>query len=324
MHTAITRRQFFKIAGVLGGMSLLRPVWNMGPGEQASGENRPKGTVVWVPSICNFCSSFCNITVCREDVDGLKRITKIEGNPQSLLNRGKICARGQAGLRQVYDPDRLKQPLIRVDGSRRGEWKFRPATWNEAYDYIDRKLNAVNPWEIAMVGGWTACVSYMHFSLPFTRTLQIPNIIASPLQHCVTAGHLGTDLVTGNFNVHDEILADFENARYILFSLNNASVAAISTARAVRFGKARKNGARVVSLDPRMSELAAKADEWIPVKPGSDHAFFLAMLHTLLREKLYDEAFVTRHTNAPLLAYRNEKGVVHLEGETGGNGKPSS
>ncbi|MBN1929814.1 MAG: molybdopterin-dependent oxidoreductase [Chlorobiaceae bacterium] len=323
MHkTHISRRQFLKAAGVIGGMSLLRPVWGLATDPATEGA-AAAGSSTWVPSICNFCSSFCDIKVQTRERDGVRRIVKIDGNTESPLNRGRICARGQAGLHQTYDPDRLKQPLIRVAGSKRGEWNFRAATWDEAYDYIVSRLQKVNPWEISLIGGWTACVSYMHFSLPFCQTMQIPNIIASPLQHCVTAGHLGTDLVTGNFNVHDEILADFENARYILFSMNNASVAAISTARAVRFGQAKKNGAKVVCLDPRMGELAAKADEWIPVKPGTDHAFFLSMLHTLLREKLYDAAFVSKHTNAPFLAYKEADGSVHLAADMSG-GKPSN
>jgi len=324
MDKKITRRQFFKVAAVLGGISLLRPIWSSEKEAKSTQSAAVNGAVLWVPSICNFCSSFCNIVVGTQESNGVKRLVKIEGNPESPLNRGKICARGQAGLHQTYDPDRLKQPLIRVKGSKRGEWSFRVATWDEAYTYIVEKLMKVQPWEIAMVGGWTACVSYMHFSLPFIRTLQIPNIIASPLQHCVTAGHLGTDLVTGNFNVHDEVLADFEHARYILFSLNNASVAAISTARAVRFGEAKKNGAKVVCLDPRLGELASKADEWLPIQPGTDHAFFLALMHTLLLEKLYDETFVAKHTNAPFLAWRDENGAVHLAGDKGSNGKPSS
>ena len=324
MYKNISRRQFLKVAGVMGGMSLLKPLWSLGhiPSE-ATAASAGAG-VTWVPSICNFCSSFCDIKIATKEIDGVKRAVKIEGNAESPLNRGRICARGQAGLRQTYDPDRLKQPLIRVKGSKRGEWNFRAATWDEAYALIVEKLGKINPWEVSLVGGWTACVSYMHFSLPFVRTLQIPNIIASPLQHCVTAGHLGTDLVTGNFNVHDEVLADFENARYILFSMNNASVAAISTARAVRFGQARKNGAKVVCLDPRVSELASKADEWIPVKPGTDHAFFLALLHVLLREKLYDASFVATHTNAPFLAYRDEKGAVHIAADMGKEGRATS
>ncbi len=313
-----------KTAGVLGGLALLRPVWDSSRETNNVQAQATSGDVIWVPSICNFCSSFCDINVAVKTVDERKRAVKIEGNPNSPLNRGKICARGQAGLRQLYDPDRLKEPLIRVEGSKRGEWNFRTATWEEAYDYIASRFKQINPWEIAMVGGWTACVSYMHFSLPFVRTLEIPNIIASPMQHCVTAGHLGTDLVTGNFNVHDEILADFENARYILFSQNNASVAAISTARAVRFGAAKKNGAKVVCLDPRQSELASKADEWIAIKPGADQAFFLAMIHTMLREKLYDKDFLTKHTNAPFLAFKNSNGTVELAAEAGEDGKPAS
>ena len=324
MKKKITRRQFLKAAGVLGGMALLYPAWDPGRGTSAVQAQSSSGEVIWVPSICNFCSSFCDIKVAVKTVNGSKRAVKIEGNPHSPLNRGKICARGQAGLRQLYDPDRIKEPLIRVAGSKRGEWNFRAATWEEAYDYIASGFKKVNPWEIAMVGGWTACVSYMHFSLPFIRTLEIPNIIASPMQHCVTAGHFGTDLVTGNFNVHDEILADFENARYILFSQNNASVAAISTARAVRFGKARKNGAKVVCLDPRQSELASKADEWIAIKPGTDHAFFLAMIHTMLREELYDNEFLAGHTNAPFLAFKDSSGNIELAADMDNNGKPGS
>ena len=322
MKNKITRRQFLKATGVLGGMAILRPIWDSGRQTAGVHAQSSSGEVVWIPSICNFCSSFCDINVAVKTVNGRKRAVKIEGNPNSPLNQGKICARGQAGLRQLYDPDRIKEPLIRVEGSKRGDWNFRVATWEEAYDYIASRFKKINPWEIAMVGGWTACVSYMHFSLPFVRTLQIPNIIASPMQHCVTAGHLGTDLVTGNFNVHDEILADFENARYILFSQNNASVAAISTARAVRFGKARKNGAKVVCLDPRQSELASKADEWIAIKPGTDHAFFLAMIHTMLRKELFDGEFLANHTNAPFLVLEDKNGNIELATDMGSDGKP--
>ncbi|NEX14697.1 MAG: polysulfide reductase [Prosthecochloris sp.] len=324
MKKKISRRQFLKAAGVLGGMALLRPIWDSGREERAVQAQSSSGNVIWVPSICNFCSSFCDINVAVKTVDGQKRAVKIEGNRNSPLNRGKICARGQAGLRQLYDPDRIKEPLIRVEGSKRGEWNFRVATWDEAYDYIASRFKKVNPWEIAMIGGWTACVSYMHFSLPFVRTLEIPNIIASPMQHCVTAGHLGTDLVTGNFNVHDEVLADFENARYILFSQNNASVAAISTARAVRFSEARKKGAKVVCLDPRQSELASKADEWIAIRPGTDHAFFLAMIHTMLREELYNKAFLANHTNSPFLTFKESSGTRELAAGMGSDGKPDA
>ncbi len=321
MKQKLSRRQFLKTAGLFGGFSLLSPLPGFSMGLSHEKNLYAGGKVSWVPSICNFCSSACDIQVEVKEKLGKKRILKIEGNPNSPLNRGKVCARGQSGLLQVYDPDRLKQPLIRVKGSKRGEWKFRVATWDEAFAYITEKLKKINPWEIAMVSGWQYCVSYMQFSLPFIATLGIPNIVGSPLQHCVAAGHLGTDFVTGNFNIHDEVLGDYENARYILFSLNNASVAGISTSRAVRFAEARRNGTHVVCLDPRLSELASKADEWIPIKPGTDMAFFLAMLHVLLKKKLYEKDFLALHTNAPFLAFRNKQGMVQLVEKKNSRGK---
>jgi len=126
-------------------------------------------------TICNFCSSLCNVQVTSRTSNGVKRVVKLDGNPHSTLNRGKMCARGQAGLQQTYDPDRFKKPLIRVEGSKRGEW--------------------------TLLGGWTSCIFYMNWSVPFAVANGIPNIVASPMQHCVTTGHLGTDAVTGTFNV---------------------------------------------------------------------------------------------------------------------------
>lgn len=278
--------------------------------------------VEWVPSICNFCSTVCNVRIGVKDVNGKKTAVKIEGNPNSPLNRGKTCARGQAGLKQTYDEGRLATPLIRVEGSKRGEWNFRPASWEEATQYFMQKMqeNQVQPWEMAMIGGWTSCVFYMPLALAFAFTMQMPNIVAAPMQQCVTAGHLGNDFVTGNFNFHDEVLADFENAKYIIFSATNSGVAAASTSRLVRFAEAKKRGAKVIVLDPRLSELAAKADEWLPIKPGTDSAFFLAMIHVLLRNNLYDLDFVRDHTNMTFLAVEHQGMVVPMmENDEKGN-----
>jgi len=270
--------------------------------------------VEWVPSICNFCSTLCNVKAGVKEVAGKRRVVKIEGNPESPLNRGKTCARGQSGIFQIYDPDRIKTPLIREPGSKRGEWKFRPASWDEALDFIVQRLTEekVQPWEMAMFGGWTSCVFYMPLSVPYVMANGIPNIIGSPMEHCVASGHLGSDMVTGNFNIHDEVLADFDNAKYILFSMANSGVAGISTSRAVRLAEGKRRGARIVVLDPRKSELAAKADEWIPIKPGTDSAFFLAVIHVLLKEGLYEADFLRRHTNAPFLAFKKDGLVIPL------------
>ncbi len=268
----------------------------------------------WVPSICNFCSTVCNIKIgVKETVKG-KRAVKIEGNPDSPLNRGKTCARGQAGVYQTYDPDRLKKPLIRVEGSKRGEWNFKEVSWDEAFNYIQEKMKQyeIKPYEQALVGGWSACVFYMPISVSMAVGQGIPNISASPMQHCVASGHLGTDMVTGNFNIHDEVLVDFENAKYMIFSISNSGIAGISTSRAVRFAEGKRKGAKIVVLDPRRSELAAKADEWLPIKPGTDMAFFLAIMHVLLKKDLYDRDFITRHTNLPHLAFEKDGMIIPM------------
>ena len=194
----LSRRTFLKTTGAgAAGLSLLKAntLLSKQPDELL---NVDKEEISY--TICNFCSSLCNVKVMSRISNGTKRIVKLDGNPHSTLNRGKICARGQAGLRQTYDKDRFKTPLIRVDGSKRGEWKFREASWEEAWAYIDKKNKdaKIQPWEWTLIGGWTSCIFYMYWSVPFAVCNGIPNVVASPMQHCVTTGHLGTDSVTGN------------------------------------------------------------------------------------------------------------------------------
>jgi len=319
----LSRRAFLKTTGYgTAGLSLLSPISPIGGMvSKAVAEDKEEQEEVTY-SICNFCSSLCNLKVTTRTKDGDKRIVKIDGNPNSTLNRGKICARGQAGMRQTYDTDRLKTPLIRVEGTKRGEYKFREASWEEAWKYIEDKQKSakIQPWEWTMVGGWTSCVFYMNWAVPFAMANQVPNIIASPMQHCVTTGHLGTDMVTGNFNIHDEVLPDFDNAKYILFVANNASIGAVSTCRMVRFAEGRKRGAKVVALDPRRSETAAKADEWIQIRPGTDLAFMLALMKIMMEEDLYDVQFLRRHTDMPFLVYADDQGELRMV--TDAEGRP--
>ncbi|BAP54324.1 molybdopterin oxidoreductase [Thioploca ingrica] len=310
----LSRRTFLKTTGLsTAGLSLLKFNPLLSKSAQAATQSESKEEINY--TICNFCSSLCNVKVTsRIGHDGNKRVVKLDGNPNSTLNRGKMCARGQAGLRQTYDPDRFKNPLIRVEGSKRGEWKFRDATWEEVWEHIAKKVKDANiqPWEWTMIGGWTSCIFYMNWSVPFAMANAIPNIVASPMQHCVTTGHLGTDAVTGTFNVHDEILPDYDNAKYIVYVGNNSSIAGVSTCRAVRFAQGKKNGAKVVVLDPRLSETAAKADEWVPIRPGTDLDFCLAMLREMLANQLYDAEFLRVHTNMPFLVYKDDNNQWQL------------
>lgn len=301
-----TRRAFLKTSALLGAsLSFLKP-------SSVSAENKhgKKEKSEYIPSICNFCSTVCSIKVKVQGEGKKRRMLKIDGNENSDLNRGKMCARGQAGLFQTYDPDRIKTPLIRIKGSKRGEWKFKKATWDEAIEYIGDKLSEhkIQPWEFTMAGGWAPCVFYMPMSLGFAIATQVPNVMASPFQHCVGAGHVGNDSVIGAFNIHDEVLVDWENTKYAIMPMVNAGVVAMSTSRAVRFKKAIEKGAEIVVIDPRKSELASKATEWLPIKPGNDHALFLAIFSNIMKKRSYDKDFVTQYTNLPFLSYKDKTG----------------
>ncbi|MCU7920238.1 MAG: hypothetical protein KZQ95_18050 [Candidatus Thiodiazotropha sp. (ex Epidulcina cf. delphinae)] len=116
----LSRRTFLKSAAGGTGLSLLSPIG--GVFSKAAGKD-PIETET-SHSICNFCSSLCNLKITTENRGGRKRIVKLAGNPASTLNRGKLCARGQSGLRQTYDADRIKTPLIRVEGSKRGVYAY--------------------------------------------------------------------------------------------------------------------------------------------------------------------------------------------------------
>lgn len=297
----LTRRSFLRAMAVAGGgLAVLGPL-ALADRPAARAARRP-APGEWLPNVCTMCPSGCSIRVQIDPRGGRRRAIKIDGNPNDPFNQGRICARGQSGLRLAYSPARITQPLIRVAGSKRGEWRFRAATWEDAYAYIDRvtAANAIQPYETALAAGWIICADYRPPVISYAIASGIPNIYGTPLQPCVSGAHFGVDTVTGNFNIHDEVQADYAHARYFLAIGSNAAVVGISTGRALRFAQG-MGKARVVVLDPRMSELAAHADQWLPVKPGTDLAFTLAMLQVITSGQLYDVDFVTRHTNAPFL-----------------------
>ena len=317
----MSRRDFLKLSGAVAGTALLSKY-----GTKFLAETEPKRideSVNFVANICTMCSTLCDIIVAYKEVNGKKVAIKIEGDPKSGYNRGKICARGQSGLRRVYSPNRLKKPLVRVEGSSKGEWAFVEKTWDEALGYIKTKIQELTGGDfskIAFVSGWADCTSYRPFAFSFLKAAGIKYFVATPMQNCVMGAHLGVDSVIGTFNCHAESLPDYDNSDYILALRANASIAGVSVPRGERFAEAIKNGAKVVVLDPRMSETASLATEWIPIKPGTDPAFLLAMLNVIVNEGLYREDFVKYYTNAPFLAYYDETlGIPVLYEDGDGN-----
>jgi DmsA/YnfE family anaerobic dimethyl sulfoxide reductase A subunit len=209
----------------------------------------------------------------------------------------RACIRGRAYRRRQYHPDRLLRPLKRV--GRRGEGKFEPISWTEALDTVAASLRRVKQTS----GNAAIFVPYGTGSYSQTNGRQVAerlmNLFGGSLGHynnyswaCMaraTETVYGTG-VTGNQR------QDWLNAKYILMWGWNPSEMRDGTNTEFFLRKARDRGARIVCIDPRMTMSAvALADEWIPIRPGTDAAMMAAMAHVMIAAGLHDAAFVGSH-----------------------------
>ena len=252
-----------------------------------------------VPSICRMCTASCSILA---EVKG-NEVVRIYGNPYAKYhNKGHVCPRGNSGPLQINNPDRLRKPLIRV-GGKRGEWNFEEVSYEKAIDemakVIKEKWDEGKPQKVILVVGQAAAAAYADpISKAIAPTLKTNNVINIPISTCI-----GSKLLAWGFSGvpghHGFLVADFERTKFFLSYGRNlgGSVAVGLTAKA---GHALGNY-KLVVMDPRMSEWASKADTWVPVKPGTDLAVLLAMINVILEEGLYDEVYLKKYTNAPML-----------------------
>jgi thiosulfate reductase / polysulfide reductase chain A len=262
---------------------------------------------VGVASTCMQCIAACGIIGYREN----GRIVKIEGNPHCPNNRGMICAKGQAGMNQVYDPDRLLYPLVRT--GRRGEGKWKRVSMNKALDLLafggtiaGRKVEGLKsiyesdkPEEFMFHYGRSRIKNAMNH---FQKTAFGSATQGNHTSICETAKWLGNELTMGkHYDVNDAA-----HSKYILiFGANVLEAHTSHSYLAQRLIEAKAAGAKIVTFDVRLSNTAAKSDEWIPILPGTDLAVILAMTNVLLNETvagnvLYDEAFLTKWSNVTI------------------------
>ncbi|RMG41995.1 MAG: hypothetical protein D6725_00380 [Planctomycetota bacterium] len=243
-----------------------------------------------VPGMCQLCSTVCGIIGYVKD----GRLLKIEGNPKDPNSRGHLCARGQAGLNHQYHPERLLYPLKRVGA--RGEGRWRRISWDEALDEIAERLRAIresgHPEDFAFHQGRSRSKDAVaRFLRAFGTPTQLNHrALCSGARRAANLTYLWES---------DWDLNDVENAKYILNFGSNAFEAHqghVPFANRIQNGRFR-NGAKLVTFDVRLSNMAGASDEWFAPFPGTDGAIALAMAHTILKENLHDEEFIHRWTN---------------------------
>jgi thiosulfate reductase/polysulfide reductase chain A len=248
-----------------------------------------KGEVKTTYNYCDMCPWCCGIVV--KSIGN--RVYKIDGNPKDPKSRGRLCARGQAGVSALYDPDRLTQPLIRTGA--RGEGKFKTATWDEALDYSAQKMLAIKeqygPESIAFFGhtsGDTWFTDYLAQAFGSTNS-------ARPAVSMCTSPREEAALITYGQSIGSREPMDWDATRAVVLIGTHIGEDARNTMMQ-DLASARANGAKLIVVDPRYSSAAMKADYWLPIKPGTDTALLLAWMNVLIAEQAYDADFVANWT----------------------------
>ena len=248
------------------------------------------------PAVCGVCPGGCGVKVTLED----GKMTDTQ--PLSGTPYGTICLRGKHAAEVVYSPERLKTPLIRE--GKRGEGRFRPASWDEALDLVADKLLAIReeygPEAVASHSGRGAFEqSLLDFNADELVASKLlwpfgsPNI-ASVSSLCYTSFGLLAPLTT--YGVRGTQLApDIENSNLIVvWGANPATDSPPFMFE--RILKAKQKGTRIIAIDRMRSDIADRADLWVPLRSGTDGALALGLLRVIINEKLYDEEFVANWT----------------------------
>ena len=273
------RRTFIELLGA--GTLLVPPLACKLRGPIAAGPTNLNG----IPTTCELCPNKCSLlAVVKEG-----RLAKLNPNPENPKSRAMLCARGNAAIQQVYDPDRLKQPLIRA--GERGEGKWRPVSWEEAFDFAASKLKAVKEKYGPEGSLWSSTEGFQEvFFKNLGQAFGSPNVMRHPTL-CLASMTLAYSTTFGTVPSFDLL-----NADYVIMAGANRFESIITPDTMDLIGGTMERKAKLIYLDPRFTVTASKADEWHPIKPGTDLAFILAMLNVILTEERHDKAFVEAYT----------------------------
>ena len=255
-------------------------------------------TVTATPTVCLGCYNCCGVKV--ETVNG--KVVDVVGDEQAVNSRGYICAKGRARFLDLYDPSRVLYPMKR--GNREKgigvDPKWERMSWDEALATITAKLKQVREND-------PRGLVISHFDLPgygisktFGAAFGTNNFHWNRADYCGAAPHWAHLMTNASFNGE----LDFEECRYvILWGTQLGHLAeTIPLHAAGEMAEARRRGAKLVVIDPFCTNPAAKADQWIPIKPGTDGAMALAMLNIMVNDLgVYDREFLKNRTNGVYL-----------------------
>jgi len=307
----ISRRDFIKWTALTTGSAYAGTAFSLeslfAASRQKSKGSTASGSERTIPAFCDGCTyGGYQCGVIAHVKNGL--LTHIEGNPHNPLNRGRLCAKALAATQWVYSPQRLRYPLMRV--GKRGENGFRRISWDEALGITAEKIKWIKdkygPEYILLAKGQSSGWAGLHHFLwaKFLNVLGSPNFTWWGPFVCYSPQRMYHKITVGGATY---ARADYENADLIIewFTGGGTGGAArggvetLDTNLSSIPGKILNRlakGAKLVVINPQLIPLAAngRANRWLPIKPGTDPALALAMIHVIINEHLYDRNFVKK------------------------------
>ena len=301
-----TRRDFLKVAGTASAIGVgalaLRSVQLPAVEKETAAGRLPESIV---KTTCGMCSCGCGLDV--RVVAG--KAVKIEGNPLHPLNQGVCCLRAQASLEMLYSPERLEHPMLK--DSKDGSW--REITWNKALRIVSDQLQTLRQ------QGQAHSVAFLHGEARgqmrglierFMQAYGSPNVIS---QESLGEGAARlTSLLTQGINGLP--VYDLNHANYVmafggnLLESNRHVIGYLAAAAFMRRGRPQRG--KLVAAHPRLGLTGIKADEWVPIRPGTYAALALGMANVMINSELYDAEFVRDFTFG-FEDFQDESGVQH-------------
>jgi menaquinone reductase, molybdopterin-binding-like subunit len=302
------RREFIKLTSAGAASATLlsacgHPENRLIPVLVADGEYIP-GLDYWKATACGLCEAGCGIVVRTRE----NKANKIEGNPHHPVNRGALCARGQAGLQSLYNPDRIRSPLKRT--GERGAGEFQEISWDEAIKTLADRLREIK------AEGRAASVVFMSGGALGVASLAAELFMSAyGSRQIVSAGPL-RELWSWSsyYESYDKVALpffDIANATYLLsFGARFLEAWHSPVMYSLAYGEFRRAGGKArghfVHVEPRMSLTAANADEWLPAAPGAEGIIALAIAQVIIREGLIKDAAPPQFINQPLESFAPE------------------
>ena len=289
---SITRRQLLKSGLAAGAGGAVGAGALGGAPASAATAGDPwyrTGEIRTTYNVCDMCPWHCGIVV--HTVDG--EIRKIDGNPNDPKARGQLCPRGQGGISFMNDPDRLQAPMVRT--GERGEGKFQEVSWDEALDLIAQGLNQIKersgPESVAVfghnAGDWW-------WADHFAQAWGTPNAAKPSSALCISAREEAAELTFG-FPIGGYEPVDWDELQCVTLIGTHIGEDARNT-KMQDLANLHGRGGTIITVDPRFSSAATKADHGLPIKPGTDTALLLAWMHVIIEEEAYNADFIEKWT----------------------------